>query len=323
MSRYAPAGSTCIRSAGSLSVADAYKCRPLPWWRDETEAGLMFDVQQLSAAHANSAYLEQYNQQAANLFIYTSNQSEGTLPEGFSLDDTNKVLQHTLGDAVDSSERCSQTWYDEGGRTNSEGAAQLMQHMKALRFLCYQTVSQELDQELLLKAHAILMDGAVSSCGTVSASGYRLGLAHTDMGHVYMHPDSIGTAVNLCLDWLRNELHAARSSNHPCEVAGPDMAAGLFYRLIHEIHPFANGNGRFGKLLVARILMQLGTPFSSVIAERPQQTRQALFPRSDTLHPNWEAIAAQILHSGMFASSVDRLCSRRRRPQGICCRDSK
>ena len=39
------------------------------------------------------------------------------------------------------------------------------------------------------------------------------------------------------------------------------MAAALFYQLVHDIHPFVNGNGRLGRLLIARVLMQLGTPF--------------------------------------------------------------
>ena len=117
----------------------------LPWWKKEgtNEKRLVSQIQELSAEHSDSSHLKLYKEEFAILFVHTSNHGEQTLPETFSIGDTFRVLQHTFSDPVELSAPCTTAWYEEGGRSNSEAAAQLLQHMRALKYLCYETLDQE------------------------------------------------------------------------------------------------------------------------------------------------------------------------------------
>ena len=232
----------------------------LPWWQSETRSGLEESVFRLSAQHAESKHLPEYKRASAILTVYTSNQSEHTLPRGFTAARTFQLLESLESIRADEAQRThggtSTVWFEEGGRDQFEARAQLLQHMRALRLLCIDELTTPLDTDLLLKAHAILMDGAVTAQGARLVPGYRQHGASAGTGHVYMQPQHVPAAVTRCL-----QKSASALATSPSAVQGVHLAAELFYELIHCIHPFANGNGRLGKLLVARVLMQAGAPF--------------------------------------------------------------
>ena len=153
----------------------------LPWWEDETQASLQMTISELALRHADSPLLPWYIQPAAVLCVYAGTQGEGTLPAGCSTAATFQLLVRAWGEA-DIGTPATNTWHEEGGRSHAEGAAQLAQHMKALKLLCVETLGQALDEGLLLRAYAVLMDGAVTSTGARLLRGYRPAMSPLPQG---------------------------------------------------------------------------------------------------------------------------------------------
>lgn len=152
-------------------------------------------------------------------------------------------------------------WQEEGGRDKAEATAQLMQHLRAMLYLCMHTLHQPLTVELLQDAWAILMKGAVTQEEKFLQTGFRACTASDGTGHDFMAPQFIPGKVKECLAKLGESLTSASDRGTVALQHAPAIAADLLYQLVHDIHPFINGNGRLGMLLMARILMKLGTPF--------------------------------------------------------------
>ena len=137
----------------------------LPWWEKETEDSLIAEISSLSTVHASSQLLAHFVRDTAALFVYASNQHEHTLPQGYSRQASLEMLSQLWGEASsgDLHAASTPTWYEEGGRNRAEAGAQLIQHMKALRFFYSDTLQRPLTADPLQEAYAILMDGAVTA----------------------------------------------------------------------------------------------------------------------------------------------------------------
>ena len=100
------------------------------------------------------------------------------------------------------------------------------------------------------------MDDAVSAQGAKMAIGFRDSSVCSGSGHVYLPHHLVESAVKSSVDKLKVAMSSENRGNDGAEGAGQ-----FFYQLIHLIHPFINGNGSLGKLLLSRVLMQSGVPF--------------------------------------------------------------
>ena len=120
----------------------------------------------------------------------------------------------------------------------------LEQHLLAIRYLLYETCNdKELTIDHIRRTHYIMMNGFIKSAGR-----FRETPAMAN-GNVFMQYEQIKPAMILVLKQF-NEL------NDKNEINDIGRAAKLFYDIIHVIHPFEDGNGRIGRLLVSYVLMR-------------------------------------------------------------------
>lgn len=137
-------------------------------------------------------------------------------------------------------------------------------------FAAYEQVSkwQPRSQSDLLAAHGLLMDGLVDDAGHYRKGGVGI---YSDKGLVHMAPPAkmlSGLMADL-VEWL------ASAPVHPL------IASSVFHYEFEFIHPFADGNGRMGRLWQTLILSKWEPilaylPVESVIRMRQTAYYQAL-----------------------------------------------
>lgn len=107
----------------------------------------------------------------------------------------------------------------------------------------------------LLKAHALLMQGLIDDAGHLRQSG--VGIYRGDrLLHMAPPASRVTKLVDQLLNWL------AETDLHPL------IASCVFHYEFEFIHPFADGNGRMGRLWQALVLSQ----WRPVLAYLPVET---------------------------------------------------
>lgn len=226
----------------------------LPWWNKQESADTFrIGIELLQSEYKDSLHLTSYARKTAMLFVHSSNHHEGTLPRGFTKAETYQLLAELWedGTGIDPCEPCDQLWHEAGGRNSSEAKAQLLQHMRALKYITSHV--GPLTEKIVKETHAILMSGAMQESGEKLTIGYRTTEAYADTGHLYMDANCVQKYVQ---DYVDRYNSGVSDGLDPYK-----LAAKLFYGLIHIVHPFQNGNGRLGRLLVSFVLTSSGTPF--------------------------------------------------------------
>jgi hypothetical protein len=243
----------------------------LPWWdMCDNTATLEQSLSQTKATHSSSSrsnlavnYLSAFAKESAIVFVLLSNKLECTVTTGVSgmsmfEQETYTLLSEAFDRPVVLTELpASPTtrWFPNGSPTSASARTQLLQHIRALRYLCYdcQPGKQPLTPEMVKTTHRILMSGASSTDGTmVNAGDYRTAPAHSGTGRIYPNANCIEKSVTKIL----TAFNASLDSGKPWEVA-----ARLMYDIV-ALHPFEDGNFRVGELLMAYALMASGEPFA-------------------------------------------------------------
>ena len=131
----------CHKPCNSLSCVTYMLAAELPWWDDncKSESSLCSGIASMSGRASQSPHLPAYAKQAAILAVHSGNSHEGPVPQGYT-ESKNFELLEDLWDKTSSLKPANNVWYEKGGRTQSEGRAQLVQHMKALKYLCIDTI---------------------------------------------------------------------------------------------------------------------------------------------------------------------------------------
>lgn len=134
-----------------------------------------------------------------------------------------------------------------GGKSMREHF-EVKNHEKAIFFVEQLVMdTEELTEKNLLHLHALILDDIDQQW----AGRYRNGQVRI-AGSMHVPPNarSVSTNVSTLLQWIRN---------NPDGLDPVLLAAYAHHRFVN-IHPFFDGNGRTGRLLMNFILMQCGYP---------------------------------------------------------------
>jgi Fic family protein len=224
----------------------------LPWWTDGE--GLEEFVAQIQRGHSyKEADAGDYQATSHILVVYISNKMERTLPDTIKQGVTYQMLAD-IRENPDGYKQEDIRWSAEGSMDVVETRQQLAMHMKALMHML---MYGELTVELIKETHGILMCGAVDEeHRPVLAGLLREGPAHNGAGLVYADARDVERMLEGCIREFNEALSAAVSD----EVESCRIVARLLHVFLF-IHPFENGNGRMGRLLVCWALRCLGAPF--------------------------------------------------------------
>ena len=117
-----------------------------------------------------------------------------------------------------------------------------------------------IDRELILKLHSMLMNGIQADAGCYRRHGVRIVGSH------------VPTANFLKIDALMNDVID--------EIAQPQEDVISHVARIHsrfeQVHPFSDGNGRIGRLLIQAMLLKEGYPPAVIPQKRKRHYLAAL-----------------------------------------------
>jgi len=230
-----------------------------PAWRSDilpATSDMLQDVAAcaaLAASPSHQAFLaETYRESMSYFFVYSSNRIEhvGTQTYG----ETTAVLRgaEAAADARALAEtRQTKRALDDLLQEHAERSAEA----RAPNELLYVTASS------VLQSHRTLMTGIFAP----GAHGYRSGHAQTDTDtgiYYYLAPERVSAALEDLAD--RMNAIAAAAAEAPLSPAERFAYAAKWLYEFLSIHPFADGNGRCGRLWTAYLLLEI-LPFPVTI----------------------------------------------------------
>lgn len=114
----------------------------------------------------------------------------------------------------------------------------------------------------LLQVHALMLRGLIDDAGAfrTQAAGVKRGSA---VVHIAPPADRVPMLIRDLLDWL------AKTEDHPL------IASSVFHYEFEFIHPFADGNGRIGRLWQTLVLSRWNPVFATLPIENMVYQRQA------------------------------------------------
>ena len=128
-------------------------------------------------------------------------------------------------------------------------------HQTALLYLLgYLMKSKEVDKELILKLHGILMNGIRPDAGSYRSHGVRIvgsNIPTANHLRVYDLMELLFSEINI---------HKNDCIAHICDI----------HSRFEQIHPFSDGNGRIGRLIILAMLISYGLAPAIILREKRQ-----------------------------------------------------
>jgi len=121
---------------------------------------------------------------------------------------------------------------------------------------------REIEEKDVLETHRIIFEGIDDNAGTYRKGQVRI--AGADF--IPPPPEEIRSRITDLSDWLHENVEELRS----IEIAA------VFHHRFEQIHPFSEGNGRVGRLLMNCILLKHGYPFVVVLKDDRKKYYKAL-----------------------------------------------
>jgi len=166
--------------------------------------------------------IRKYEENAVIQFTYDSNRIEGS---SMTLKDTKALLLNGI----------------TPGEKPLRDIKETENHQKA--FFYMKNYKDDIKTDLILELHNILKTGVTQDAGMFRDRGVVVG------NLVPVKADMIKIEIKNLFEWYMNNKHL-----HPIELAA------VFHCIFERIHPFFDGNGRVGRLLLNHILMHSGFP---------------------------------------------------------------
>ena len=215
----------------------------LPWWapgmtkrdmqeeiaecaREENEDNGMEQFARWTAVES----IQSHHIRSAIDTVYFASVDEGCIPAG-------RLDEHEY-------QRLMESWDANVPFVPSGKMETLRKHLRALKRLLYDHCETELTLDVILEVHRIMLEGDEHSC-----PGMLRSTPASANGCMYLNPEHVHSRLVSVLKEF---------NQHDGDCDPTDRAARLFYNIIHCIHPFVDGNGRIGRLLVSFVLMRSG-----------------------------------------------------------------
>ena len=143
--------------------------------------------------------------------------------------------------------------FEVGSETEEEKKKEIFNIVKAINFIDNNVKKNVLTRDIILHLHSLVLKGISSNAGyfrtEISAIFNQAGVA------VYMPPPPLQVAK--LLDSLLIYINS--------EEKFPLINAFVAHLIFEKIHPFLDGNGRVGRLLISAILKSKGWDFSFTV----------------------------------------------------------
>ena len=232
------------------------KLTKLPWMSEEEFhdlASAKKQFQSFCTDYKDHPMMKNFARDKTISMVFNSNKLENTLPIGVKYSNTCKLLEN-----ISLSSKTKITAWDAGGSVYRE--CQLIQHIKAYYYLLSQ---KQLILDVILETHRILMLGAVDDNGNPIWNGKLRKFGVNNGIDNHMHYEEVPTHLENLIEWYR-------TANNTDSI---ETAYKLFWNFL-KIHPFQDGNGRIGRLLVAYHLFASGMPFPVCITSGKKRSRK-------------------------------------------------
>jgi Fic family protein len=163
-------------------------------------------------------------------YIYNSNAIEGNT---LNLRETQLVLEQGI---------------TIGGKSLREHL-EVQNHPEALRYI-EEIANRELREIDILTLHQVIMRGIIDTAGAYRTTEVRIAGTNVIPPPAYEVP----FLMRKLIDWV---------NTNPSELVPVELAAVLHHKF-ENIHPFIDGNGRVGRLLMNLILLRFGYPIAVI-----------------------------------------------------------
>lgn len=216
------------------------------------------------STHRHIDFSNQYNQKYKNhplmndfasdsmvMFLYGSNALEGTLPE-CKKGDTFPIVRESFKRGELFNINSSRQW-DSEGRLSCQERDQIFRHFNAKQAL---DIKSDLNLEIIKRVHFILMSNSTKAKKPVKNGEFRTGPCFSSgTWKVYPPHQCIEGGLSNILSTFNQKAKVCSSPKEKIEAA-----TELFYDVV-SLHPFEDGNGRLGRILLSYALERMGTPF--------------------------------------------------------------
>lgn len=239
----------------------------LHWWTEgDSEDTYLERIHELRKKYVDHPRLQQHVSTVAAISAIADDlKHEGTEP---ACPDLLAELRVAFTDAhAGGSEQEIVAWRADG--TSPDGAAthaQLVQHVRAWKYLWELPEDQPLSQQTIVEAHRILMSGATVASGKAIAGIFRdvpaWAYGRNFNQDVFVDPSDIEPRLQQVLAKLT-----------PSDLG----SIGIFLERFLYVHPFIDGNGRLARLLVSRCLKVYGLPIPLSINAQAKKKRNKFY----------------------------------------------